>query len=655
LQNAGRWKNCTIASILEKVDKVRRNSNVPPKNPAARVLNPAGAAKQRHATLPTATNDGAGPSRQVNGRLKSDSPVALSRKRKESEESQINKIRAALKIAGYPFDIIAALIKEVQFTYKNQATKSSTSRGFHWCLRLPNNIQVRAFKDILKNPHPGGKIIRNPLCEVAGCTRRFAHDGLCLINHAEAGNKRKYGDDNEEAKPSPSGINRKRRVQPLRSGGAQEVFVKDSTTSVVVECGIIQGEWSPFNPSLFKVTHGLPASEMPGELINGNTFERLGGKSHVKNWRVSIRVQLPNDVTMGLGAYMAQNNILMKPRLEKAPSTDWPPEEVKAAIAKKKESLRLMLAQAHYPPAIIEQLLTSTRFKSETNADGKLLIKYIIRLPGGVSTTTDEGILQNPYCLGGGGMSGGMYAFQSARKGRSKIEIEESSEEDDEESDSDEDEEAANDVDADGGVLRACATTTHCSLQAGHVGRCETAPSKVVQLVKQEGKQVEEAGTQEEFVIYLATTEEEDNVEEEGEDYTSSSSSEEQNDGGPSRLGNLTAHARLRNNLPSIERTRALIRAMLGYCGYPSDVIEDLLKHKLTTTKRSECKTLYWSLRLPNGFLANRYYQIEANPYPGGKITEKSKRTCPYSHLYGNFCGKAFGHVGPCSLLQSRR
>ncbi|KAG7673352.1 hypothetical protein Ndes2526B_g03207 [Nannochloris sp. 'desiccata'] len=515
-ENAWRWKHSKIASLIEKTDTPFINSNMSPKSPAAKVINPAGAAKQRHAATATA-NDGEAPSKHNTPRLLKQFPFDNTLNEQEkSEERTLVKIRAALHYAGYPGKVIEDIIgKSLQLSPRKKVRTCS------WQLTLPNDVAVRSFMQIKNNPYPGGKVIENPLCEKAGCSRNFAHDGVCVINTKLAGTKRKSEEDRyvePTSQKQPFGI--ASPVLPSGSRRANPILANDFTTSVVVECGAIEGIWHPSDPDVFKVTHGLLASKMPNGLIDGNAFERLGGKGHIKNWRFSIRVKLEDDLTMGLGAYMERNRASIK--YPKLPSVEWTAMEVEAATAKKKEAVRLMLAQAHYPPAMIKILLEKARFKPETSPEGNLIIKFSINLPTGCSASSAEGILRNPYSLGGG-LSGGRYALQGP--GRSRSNQKDESEDVHEDSDAEEDEEAPHTSDE---AFHICAATAHCLLQTGHVGRCKIAPLKsIMQPIKQEGKEVEKAGPQEECVIDLATTEEEDNVEEEGKEYRSSSSEEQ--------------------------------------------------------------------------------------------------------------------------------
>ena len=88
------------------------------------------------------------------------------------------------------------------------------------------------------------------------------------------------------------------------------------------------------------------------------------------------------------------------------------------------------------------------------------------------------------------------------------------------------------------------------------------------------------------------------------------------------------------------------IRASLQYNGYPPDVIEDLIKNKLSLYRQTGVNTFMFVLKLPNGSSAQSYTTIDANPYPGGQITEKSARKCFRSEN----CTKPFGHDGMCRL-----
>ena len=100
----------------------------------------------------------------------------------------------------------------------------------------------------------------------------------------------------------------------------------------------------------------------------------------------------------------------------------------------------------------------------------------------------------------------------------------------------------------------------------------------------------------------------------------------------------------------ALETTKQLkiagIRASLQYNGYPSNVIEDLIQNKLTLWQIRNRVSFDWGLKLPNGIYAQSYATIDANPYPGGKITEESARKCHKS----DDCIKPFGHEGGCLL-----
>jgi hypothetical protein len=575
MQNAERWTHTKIESLLEKVNKTA-------KNPAVKgATSPAVAAKQRHG----AANDGAGTSKQNGVKL----PVNDIH-RKVDERKLFAKIRAGLQFAGYPPNIIEELIG----TSVNIPALKSKTGGVHWYLRLPNGRLVRSYKQIRENPYPGGVVAKNPLCEVSGCSRKFAHDGNCIINESMRAKDVKRKPE-EHLEPSPHKEKAPRVTSPSMpsgSGLSKPTFVNGSSTSVVVECGSITGTWSPKNPSAFKVTHGLPAVKMPNGTIDGNVFERLGGKGHCKNWRFSIRVKLEDGYTMGVGTYMERiKNSGEKPIPQKALPVEWPVKEVEAAIAKKKEGLRLTLAQAHYPFAMIDELLKKTRFKSDTNAEGKLIIKFSVKLPSGSSVSTDEGILQNAYSLGGG-IAGGMYALQGPGKGRRKEIVEDSG------CDVDEVEEATNN---NGGQ---CETTA----PSGHI---KEEPNEVPNEVKK-------ADPQEEFVIYLATTEEEDNVEDEGEDYSSD------DDQSLEEFGKAANKNGISDNSYNTMRERKIeaIRAALHRNGYPADVVEDLIQTRLRLNLRKDQRNynFSWNMLLPNGKRICSYIDIDANPYQGGKI-----------------------------------
>ncbi len=85
------------------------------------------------------------------------------------------------------------------------------------------------------------------------------------------------------------------------------------------------------------------------------------------------------------------------------------------------------------------------------------------------------------------------------------------------------------------------------------------------------------------------------------------------------------------------------IRAALRYNGYPTDVIEDLVQNKLKFESKGQKQGYRWSMVLPNGNCVRRYLEIDANPYPGGKVTPESERKCAH-------CSKAFGHLGGCLI-----
>jgi hypothetical protein len=116
------------------------------------------------------------------------------------------------------------------------------------------------------------------------------------------------------------------------------------------------------------------------------------------------------------------------------------------------------------------------------------------------------------------------------------------------------------------------------------------------------------------------------------------------NDGaGPSRPDN---HAKMKTPPKSSSDTSkqhkiAIIKTALHYNGYPTDVIEDLIKNKLKFVWDTQNNTFRWSMVFPNGITARRYTSIDEHPYPGGKVTPKSERKCAH-------CSKGFGHRGLC-------
>jgi hypothetical protein len=96
------------------------------------------------------------------------------------------------------------------------------------------------------------------------------------------------------------------------------------------------------------------------------------------------------------------------------------------------------------------------------------------------------------------------------------------------------------------------------------------------------------------------------------------------------------------------ERKLAGIRAALGYNGYPPNVIEDLMQNRLNIRQDRKDKTFTWGLRLPNGKLVDSYGTVDANPYPGGKVIEKSQRKCQVP-----WCTKQFAHLGLCIIEEN--
>ena len=90
------------------------------------------------------------------------------------------------------------------------------------------------------------------------------------------------------------------------------------------------------------------------------------------------------------------------------------------------------------------------------------------------------------------------------------------------------------------------------------------------------------------------------------------------------------------------------IRASLQYNGYPPDVIEDLIQNSLSLYPQKYRHFCVWALILPNGETVTTYGEIDANPYPGGKVVVN--RIC---HTVG--CGGKFGHKGGCRVSHLRR
>ena len=91
------------------------------------------------------------------------------------------------------------------------------------------------------------------------------------------------------------------------------------------------------------------------------------------------------------------------------------------------------------------------------------------------------------------------------------------------------------------------------------------------------------------------------------------------------------------------------IRAALQYNGYPVDVIEDLIQNKLKLWQLKQWHSFKWALYLPNGKMACTYGDIDAYPYPGGKITEISARKC----FKSEDCTRPYGHGGSCVIPKS--
>ncbi len=91
------------------------------------------------------------------------------------------------------------------------------------------------------------------------------------------------------------------------------------------------------------------------------------------------------------------------------------------------------------------------------------------------------------------------------------------------------------------------------------------------------------------------------------------------------------------------QRRIAAIRAALHYNGYPADVIDDLMQNSLKLRINARKSGFAFFLRLPNTKHAESYLDIEANPYPGGTITKKEDRKCPFPQ-----CVKLLGHQGRC-------
>jgi len=124
------------------------------------------------------------------------------------------------------------------------------------------------------------------------------------------------------------------------------------------------------------------------------------------------------------------------------------------------------------------------------------------------------------------------------------------------------------------------------------------------------------------------------------------------NDAGPSNLREVKTIKQNTDDsyLKTAEGRRvAGVKAALQYNGYPPPAVEDLLQNHLRiyTNKNSSTHTNF-RLQLPNGSIATSYNDIDANPFPGEKIIEKSQRKCHIHH-----CTRPFTHNGRCNRAPS--
>ena len=117
---------------------------------------------------------------------------------------------------------------------------------------------------------------------------------------------------------------------------------------------------------------------------------------------------------------------------------------------------------------------------------------------------------------------------------------------------------------------------------------------------------------------------------------------------GPSRPSHPTKNLQLSESALETKKQLKIagIRASLQYNGYPSDVIEDLIQNNLKMHQQQKGNYFAFRLKLPNGNITASHEAIDANPYPGGKIIEKSARKCHKS----DDCLLPLGHEGKCAL-----